>query len=259
MPMAPRTTHSLRHEYDLYVEREIEDYKESVPRSAILAIGDEAVASLRAQEQMALDEMVLWDEVDRIIKARLRIPTYQTWRRRRLKMLSRYRQPEHWGLQPDEPVVRAIHPSQQSHVLVAGANVEGTTLYLAANGCDVTALEPAAEAVERVLCAAEAAGLTTRVRGCVGDLGHWYPDTALQAVICTPGAFDGLTPTERGRVIELLKGATTSGGVHLVEPFGAEGSALTLDELRTRYQGWDVSVEGARAASPSFLAKKTIA
>ena len=103
-----RTARSLRHEYELYVEREIEDYKDSVSRSVILSIGDEAVASLRAQEQLALDEMVLWDEVDRIIKKRLRIPTYQTWRRRRLKMLAKYKQPEHWGLQPDEPLVRAI-------------------------------------------------------------------------------------------------------------------------------------------------------
>lgn len=258
--MAHRTTHSLRHEYELYVEREIEDYKESVPRSVILSIGDEAVASLRAQEQMALDEMVLWDEVDRIIKLRLRIPTYQTWRRRRLKMLSRYRMPEHWGLQPDEPLLRAIQPSQESHVLVAGTNVEGTTLYLAANGCDVTALEPAAEVVERVLAAAEAAGLTTRVRGCVSDLGHFHPDTPLQAVICTAGAFEGLSLAERTRVIELLKGATTDGGVHLVDPLIVGQTALTLDELRSRYQGWDVSVEQERnSATPSFLAKKTLA
>ena len=34
---------SLKHEYELYVEREIEDYKDSIPRSAILSIGDEAV------------------------------------------------------------------------------------------------------------------------------------------------------------------------------------------------------------------------
>jgi hypothetical protein len=38
---------SLKHEYELYVEREIEDYKDSIPRSAILKIGDEAVARSR--------------------------------------------------------------------------------------------------------------------------------------------------------------------------------------------------------------------
>ena len=257
--MAPRTARSLRHEYELYVEREIEDYKESVPRGAILAIGDEAVASLRAKEQIELDEIVLWDEVDRIIKARLRIPTYQTWRRRRLKMLSRYRQPEHWGLQPDEPLVRAIHAARESRVLVTGANVEGPALYLAANGCDVTALEPVAEVVERVLSAADAAGLTTRVRGCVSDLGHWCPDISLHAVVCTPGAFDGLSLAERTSVFERLKGATAAGGVHLLEPFAGGKSPVTLDELRSRYQGWDISVEEQRGTAPSFLAKKSLA
>lgn len=256
--MAHRTTHSLRHEYELYVEREVEDYKESVPRSAILAIGDEAVASLRAREQMELDEMVLWDEVDRIIKLRLRIPSYQTWRRRRLKLLSRFRMPEHWGLEPDEPLLRAIRPAQESHVLVAG-NVEGTALYLAANGCEVTALEPAAEVVERVLAAAEAAGLTRRVRGCVSDLGHFRPDGPLQAVVCSVSALDGLSLDERTRVIELLKGATTDGGVHLVEPLVVGQSPVSLDELRSRYEGWDVTVEQVRSAAPSFLAKKILA
>lgn len=256
--MAHRTARSLRHEYDLYVEREIEDYKESVPRHVILSIGDEAVASLRAQEQLELDEMVLWDEVDRIIKLRLRIPTYQTWRRRRLKMLSRYRQPEHWGLQPDEPLVRVIQPAHETHVLVAGTHVEGTSLYLAAHGCDVTALDPAADVLERVLLAAEAAGLTPRVRGCASDLSHWSPDVPLQAVVCTPGAFEGLTKGERGRVIELLQGATKDGGVHLVDPLCAGQTVVTLDELRSRYQGWDVSVERERWSGPSFLAKKTV-
>jgi hypothetical protein len=257
--MAPRTAHSLRHEYDLYVEREIEDYKESVPRHVILAIGDDAVASLRAQEQLALDEMVLWDEVDRIIKQRLRIPSYQTWRRRRLKMLAKYKQPEHWGLQPDEPLVRAIHPREESHVLVTGANMESAALYLAAQGCEVTALEPAAEAVERVLSAAEAAGFTARVRGCVTDLGHWSPDVPLQAVVCTPAAFEGLTPGERARVIGLLQGATTDGGVHLVETIVAGQTAMTVEELRSSYQGWDVSVVRDPGASPCFLARKGLA
>jgi hypothetical protein len=257
--MAQRTAHSLRHEYEIYVEREIEDYKESVPRSALLSIGDEAVASLRAQEQLALDEMVLWDEVDRIIKLRLRLPTYQTWRRRRLKTLSRYRQPEHWGLQPDEPLMRALRPASESHVLVTGANVEGTALYLAAHGCEVTAVEPAAEVVERVLTAAEAAGLTTRVHGCVSDLGHWNPEVPLQAVVCSAGAFDGLSCDERARVIELLQRATTAGGVHLVDPRLVGPAAVTLDELRAFYAGWDVSVEREREPTPSFLARKSLA
>jgi hypothetical protein len=58
---------SLKHEYELYVEHELETYKDSVPRSALLALGDEAVAALGAQAQTTLTEMVLWEEVDRLI------------------------------------------------------------------------------------------------------------------------------------------------------------------------------------------------
>lgn len=43
---APR---SLKHEYGLYVENEIEVYKDSISRTALLKIGDEAVASLQSQ------------------------------------------------------------------------------------------------------------------------------------------------------------------------------------------------------------------
>src|SRR5688572_32807638 len=121
--MRQQQQRSLKHEYELFVEREIEDYKDSIPRSAILSIGDEAVARLRAQEQAAFDELVLWDEVDRIITSRLRIPTYPSWKRRRLKLLAEYRRPEHWGMQADAPIVRAIQPSSESHVLVTGPHV----------------------------------------------------------------------------------------------------------------------------------------
>ena len=89
--MAQHSPRSLKHEYELYVENEIENYKESVSRSAILKIGDEAAASLRSGEQFAMDELLLWAEVDRIIRKRLRIPAYGTWRKKRIKLLAEYR------------------------------------------------------------------------------------------------------------------------------------------------------------------------
>ena len=78
---------SLKHEYDLYVENEIESYKDSISRTALLKIGDEAVAALHSQTQFAMSELLLCDEVDKIIRKRLRIPAYNTWRRKHLKML----------------------------------------------------------------------------------------------------------------------------------------------------------------------------
>ena len=75
--MPQRPSRSLKHEYELYVEREIENYKESVPRSVLLSIGDDAVRALAGEQQFALTELLLWDEVDRIIFKRLRLPSYR--------------------------------------------------------------------------------------------------------------------------------------------------------------------------------------
>lgn len=254
--MSQHAPRSLRHEYELFAENEIENYKESVSRSAILKIGDEAVASLRSSEQFAMDELLLCEEVDRIIRKRIRIPAYQTWRRKRIKALEEYRRPEHWGLRPDGILAREVRPPAESKVLVAGVDVEGTALYLAAHGCDVTALDTEGGALERVMTAAHAAGLTDRIDGKTAAISEWYPDSPLSAVICSPSAFAGLTADERARAIELLKSATRDGGVHLVGTIISGKRGISLTELRKQYKGWTISVEDDTDTSKSFLAKK---
>lgn len=251
---------SLKHEYELYVEREIEAYKESVSRSVLLSIGDEAVGQLDASQQLALTELLVWEQVDRIIMRRLRLPGFQTWRRRRLRRLEQYRRPEHWGFAPDAAIVRAVETSASvgPHVLVTGAASEGSALYLAAHGCEVTAMEPEEEALERVMAAAFDAGITSRLHGLVADLSSFAPASPLTAVVCTPAAFAGLSADERDRAIALLQSATQDGGVHLVETIIAGHAALTLDELAERYRGWQVSVERARDQAQVFLARKLV-
>lgn len=254
--MASQQVRSLKHEYELYVENEIENYKESVSRPAILKIGDEAAAVLRAQEQFAMDELVLWAEVDRIIRKRLRLPAYETWRRKRLKILEEYRRPEHWGLRPDSVLAREIHPSAESKVLVAGSDVEGAALYLAAHGCEVTALDTEANSLERVMAAAHAAGLTDKIEGHLADLSSWCPDSPLSAVICSSGAFGKLSSEERFRVIEILQNATGNGGVHLVGTIVRGRRGVSVAELKRQYKGWTISVVEDSGASRSFMAKK---
>jgi hypothetical protein len=251
---APR---SLKHEYELFVEREIELYKDTISRTALLSIGDEAVARLRAQAQTTLTEMVLWEEVDRIIAARLRLPTYRTWRQRRLKILAEYRRPEHWGLSPNSAIARELGTRVDGgHVLVAGVEGEAAAMYSAAHGAAVTALGNEPDTVERVMHAAEMAGLAERVRGCVSDLAQWSPDVALRVVVCMPPAFRGLTPAECAEAIALLQSATLDGGVHLVETLVAGAAALSVDELRHRYDGWSITLEGDGASRRTFLARK---
>ena len=247
---------SIKHEYELYVDREIEAYKESVSRSVLLGIGDEAVASLQSQQQLTLTELIVWEEVDRIIMRRLGLPTYQTWRRRRLRRLAAFKRPEHWGFAPDAPIVRELDAARDSHVLVTGLASEGSALYLAANGCEVTALESEEDVLERVMAAAFDAGITARVHGCIADLATYAPHAPLGAVVCTPAAFAGLTPQERARAIDVLQSATRDGGVHLVETIVVGQAALSVSELSAFYEGWEVSVERERGASATFLARK---
>ena len=256
--MAQRPSRSLQHEYELYVEREIENYKESLPRSVLLSIGDEAVQALAAQQQFALTELLLVDEVDKIIFKRLRLPVMATWRKRRIKLIEEMRRPEHWGLSADDIVVRAAQTvTAASRVLVAGTQVETPALYLAANGCEVTAFA-GPEDVQRVLDAAEQAGLGERVHASAVALDSWTPDHPLTAVIYSPAAFAGLSTAERARVIQVLQSATADGGVHLVQTIAAgKRTPVSFDELRRRYRGWDVTV--VEGAPNSFLARKLIA
>ncbi|GAC1462239.1 MAG: hypothetical protein PVSMB1_12920 [Gemmatimonadaceae bacterium] len=254
--MPSRSPRSLKHEYEIYVEREIEDYKDSVPRNALLAIGDEAVASLDTGHQFALTEMLLCDEVDRIIRTRLRIPAYTTWRRKRIKELTELRRPERWGLRADDALVRAVRASPDGHVLVAGAMADGAALYLAANGCEVTTIGCEQDAVQRVVDAAHAAGLGERVHAHLARIDGWTPAAPLAAVVCAPTAFAGLSAEDRARVIRILQSATSDGGVHLVETIAAGHQAISIDELRRRYRGWDISVERSINAGGTFLARK---
>jgi hypothetical protein len=257
--MPQRPSRSLKYEYELFVEREIENYKESVPRSVLLTIGDDAVRALETQQQFALTELLLCDEVDKIIFSRLRLPSYATWRKRRVKLLEELRRPEHWGLDPDDVLVRAVQSvAAESRVLIAATPDENRAmLFLAAQGCEVTALAQPAD-VQRVMDAAEEAGFGERVHASAAGLGSWTPDAPLTAVIYTPAAFAGLSTAERARVIQILQSATEDGGVHLVQTIAAGKRApVSLDELRRRYQGWDVTVEEGTANT--FMARKAIA
>ncbi len=250
---------SLRHEYELYVEEEIEKYKESLPRSALLGIGDEAAKALAADPQIGLTELLLCEEVDRIIRKRLRLSSYRAWRRQRLKLLAELRRPEHWGLHADDAVVSAVPAGADGRVLVAGAADERSALYLAALGCEVTTIDTEQDVLERVLEAAYQAGLGSRVHAEIADLSSWSPAEPLSAVVCAPTVLVDLTAEQRAQAIDVLQRATASGGVHLLHTsMPAHARQVPIDELRGRYVGWEVSVESFRGAPDTFLARKSI-
>jgi hypothetical protein len=252
--MAHRPPRSLQHEYERYLEQEIENYKESVPRSVLLSIGDEAVAALAREAQFTLTELIVWEEVDRIIARRLRLPSATTWRRRRLKVIEELRRPERWGMTSEHPLVRGISAAPNGAALVAGAVDDSPALYLAANGCRVTAIDGEPEAVDRVMHAALRAGLTDRIDARVGGLESWSADSPLFAVIVSDAALAGLSTEERQRVVAALQRATLDGGVHLVQAL-AKGTD-ELADLRASYEGWTVEVDRSTSRPDSFLATK---
>lgn len=132
------------------------------------------------------------------------------------------------------------------------------------------AIDHEEDGLRDVLDAAEAAGLADRVHPFVGaleTLEGWTPDSPLAAVVCASSAFEGLTSKERAKVFAALQGVTAAGGVHLVGSLpgdapasaGRTRSQLTVEELRRRYKGWQVSVEALAGAGHAFLARKAVA
>jgi hypothetical protein len=81
-----RAPRSLRSEYEEFIEQRIEEYKDGLPRASILGIGDEAVQELTRSEQYQLTEVLLQEQVDSIIRRRLRLPSYRRWRERHLAL-----------------------------------------------------------------------------------------------------------------------------------------------------------------------------
>ena len=184
--------------------------------------------------------------------------TFATWRKERLKQLAEFKKPECWGMQPDGAIARTAAAAHDGHVLVAGARTEGRSLYLAANGCDVTTLDPTEDVIERVIDAAAGVGLTGRIRGVVSDLAGWEPDFPISAVVCAAAALQELTPQQRQKALSILQAATKDGGVHVVETSSDGVRLVPLEELEASYYGWQTTVEGS-LGNETFSARKAVA
>ena len=79
--MGSETPRSLRRAYVEWVEEQIEEFKERIPRSHLLAIADEVVNELRMnpEGQYQLTELLLCNAMDRRILRMLKLPGYRAW------------------------------------------------------------------------------------------------------------------------------------------------------------------------------------
>jgi len=255
---ARRTPRSLRSEYEEFIEQRIEEYKDGLPRASILGIGDEAVQELARTEQYQLTEVLLQEQVDSIIRRRLKLPSYRRWRERHLTLRTAQSEPSHWGLAPNDPVViLADRIEDQDLVAVVGAADGACALFLAARGASVLVGDPDLAAIEGLENRAIAEQLGSRVECLVVPLEAWTPDRAIDACVIETPALAGLSAGDRAELIRRLKAVTTDGGHHVVMPAvstGGRTGAVSSDALRSLYADWTVS-RGQLAAAAARRAR----
>jgi hypothetical protein len=80
----------MRRAYLDWVEEQVENYKDEIPRSEILRMADEVVRELRMTDsgQYQLTELLICHAIDKRIARLLKLPGYRTWRAHRLAALN---------------------------------------------------------------------------------------------------------------------------------------------------------------------------
>jgi hypothetical protein len=268
--LAKPPTRSLRAEYEEFIEQRIEEFKDGLPRSAILGIGDEAVQELARAEQYTLTEILLQEQVDSIIRRRLRLPSYRRWRERHVALRAAQAEPTHWGLAPHDPVVAladAVH--DQDRCAVVGAADGACALFLAARGASVLVGDPDLAAIEGLENRAIAEQLASRIECVVVPLESWTPTRTIDACVIELSALAPLSAGERAELVRRLKAVTSPGGRHAVMPASGAGAAgpgsgipgaVSSDVLRSLYADWTVSrpqaltTAGRRGRNLGFVA-----
>src|SRR5207247_10204106 len=99
--------------------------------------------------QNLLTEVLLLAHVDRIIARRLRLPAFPRWRLKHRALRAAQREPTHWGLEPDGPLVSCAGRLEPGDLaLVIGAAALPAALFLAAHDAEVFLLDPDLGAIE---------------------------------------------------------------------------------------------------------------
>lgn len=254
---ARRPPRSLRAEYDQFIEQRIEEYKDSLPRSEILGIGDEAMQELAGADQLQLTEVVLRDQVDSIIRRRLRLPSFRRWRDRHLALRAAQSEPGHWGLAAHDPVAGLGDLVEDGDVvLIIGAADGACALFLAARGALVRVADPDIAAVYGLENRAVTEQLGAMIECEVVRLERLAPPGAsFAACVVETGALAPLSAGDRAALIHRLKDATAPAGRHAVMPGGTTGHAhsgarLSSDAIRSLYTDWQLISHHAGGRKP---------
>lgn len=117
--MNAQSPRSLRRAYLEWVEEQVEEFKDAIPRSRLLAIADEVVEGLRLARggQYLLTEVLLCDAMNRHLFKLLKLPGYRAWCELRAKAPLHVR-----DVAPPRPTVaaRALVATEEEAVALAG-------------------------------------------------------------------------------------------------------------------------------------------
>jgi hypothetical protein len=233
-----RPTPSLKQQYQEYVLQRIEGFKNSIPRDELLRLGDEAVAEMQstAEAQFVLTEVLMLESVDRLIMRRLALRSYRRWRQQFLKLREAQRQPTHWGLEPDCPLVPLLpRLEDEDPTLVVGA--EPVAYLLAAHDAAVTFIASDLRAVERVEAGMANESLASLFTSFFVQPGAWLPplDGPLALIVIDAGSLTDATTAARTDFITALQEQTVAGGIHVLLPGRGR---LAPEALLSCYDGW---------------------
>ncbi len=236
-----RSPQSLKQEYEEFILQRIEEFKNGLSRHQLMTIADEAVRELEAEEQFLLTEMLMLEQVDRMIVKRLKLPPYRKWRERHLKLRRAQQEPTHWGLEPDTPLKDlAARLPDGDLALFLGSGAASGALYLAALAAEVLLIDHDLASVEAAENLAAAEGIGSRFQALVVSLGQWFPDATPSLVVMDSTTMAELPAGARAHVIDTLKERTLGGGVHCILSSEARGKVLPLapEALQGHYTDW---------------------
>lgn len=253
---------SLRQEYQEFILQRIEEYKNTLAREELLVIGDEAVRELEAsaQGQYLLTEVLLLEHVDRIISRRLKLPSFRRWVQKHRALRAAQREPTHWGLDADSPLVsctRRLEPGGSA--VVVGAAALPAALFIAAQDIEVLLVDQELGAIEAAENRAVTEQLAGRLQALVIRFGSWFPDVLASLVVIDPAALAPplARPRDRHALLNDLKGRTRSGGAHIVLPAPGAAKVIPLapEALQAHYKDWQIE-RRTRAKRGGFIAVK---
>ncbi len=259
-PRRARSPQSLKQDYEEFILQRIEEFKNGLARQQLMTIADEAVRELEAEEQFLLTEMLMLEQVDRLIVRRLKLPPYRKWRDRHIKLRRAQQEPTHWGLDADTPLGHiAAQLDDTDLALFLGSGAASAALYLAALEVPVLLIDQDLAAVEAAENLAAAEGIASHFQALVISLGHWFPDYIPALVVLDAVTMAGLETSVRMHLLETLKERTVRGGIHCILPAEPRGDVIPLapEALQAHYGGWEIE-RSRRSDNRSrwFLARK---